>query len=91
MSAHMPGAAAPGGPPDPVTQEPAYPPPTGPAHGREYSSDEDGDGPYGTKAEGVAYADTLAAAERVADERLRAAAAACPLAGQVTRRGEHVE
>jgi len=70
---------------------PAYPPPTGPAHGREYSSDEDGDGPYGTEAEGVAYAETLAAAERAADERLRAAAAACSLAGQVARRGEHVE
>ena len=58
---------------------------------REYSDDEDGDGPYGTEAEGVAYAETLAAAERAADERLRAAAAACPLAGQVARRGEHVE
>ena len=48
----------------------------GPAHGREYSSDEDGDGPYGTTEAGdVNYADaTGAAAGRVTDERLRIAA-----------------
>ena len=90
-SAHVPGDAAPAGPPDPITQTPAYPPPTGPEHGREFRSDEDGDGPTGTEAEGVAYAETLAEAKRAADERLRAALAACPLSGKVMRRGEHVE
>ena len=54
--ARTPGAAAPEGPPDPVALAPAYPPPTGPAHGREYSSDEDGDGPYGTEAGDANYA-----------------------------------
>ena len=53
--AHMPGAADPEGPPDLVALAPAYPPPTGPAHGREYSSDEDGDGPYGTEAGDANY------------------------------------
>ncbi|EOD11115.1 hypothetical protein EMIHUDRAFT_214934 [Emiliania huxleyi CCMP1516] len=102
-SAHVPSDAAPVGPPDPIAQTPAYPPPTGPEHGREFRSDEDGDGPTGTEAEGVAYAETLAEAEgvayaetlaeakRAADERLRAALAACPLSGKVMRRGEHVE
>ena len=66
----MPSVAAPAGPPDPIAQTPAYPPPTGPEHGREYRSDEDGDGPTGTEAEGVAYAETLAAAKRAADARL---------------------
>ena len=37
---------------------PAYPPPTGPAHGRRFSSDEDGDGPFEAAAEGVASANT---------------------------------
>jgi len=77
-SAHVPGDAAPAGPPDPIAQTPAYPPPTGPEHGREFRSDEDGDGPTGTEAEGVAYAETLAAAKRAADEPLRVALAACP-------------
>ena len=46
---------------------PAYPPPTGPAHGREFSSDEDGDGPYETEVGGTADAETLAADGRVAN------------------------
>jgi len=77
--AHMPSAAAPEGPPDPVALAPAYPPPTGPAHGREYSSDEDGGGPYGTEAGDVNYADAAgAAAGRVTDERLHIAATTYP-------------
>ena len=72
--AHMPSAAAPEGPPDPAALTPAYPPPTGPAHGREYPSDKDGDGPYGTEAGDVDGANaTGAAAGRVTDERLHVA------------------
>ena len=40
----QPSPSAPPSPPEPICPVPAYPPPTGPAWGREYSSDEDGDG-----------------------------------------------
>ena len=62
----QPSPSAPPSPPEPIGPVPAYPPPTGPTRGREYSSDEDGDGPYETEVEGVARAETLAATEHAA-------------------------
>ena len=44
---------------------PAYPPPTGPEHGRQYPSDEDGDGPNGNEVEGITDTETFAADGRV--------------------------
>ena len=53
----QPSPSVPPSPPEPVGLAPAYPPPTGPAHGRKYRSDEDGDGPYEIEVEGTADAD----------------------------------
>mmetsp|Transcript_15857 Transcript_15857/g.51194 ORF Transcript_15857/g.51194 Transcript_15857/m.51194 type:complete len:361 (+) Transcript_15857:830-1912(+) len=84
-----PSPSAPPSPPEPTTparSSSATPPspatPRAPctrAHGREYSSDEDGGGPYGTEAGDVNYADAAgAAAGRVTDERLHIAATTYP-------------
>merc|ERR1712086_700294 len=62
-----PSSSAPPSPPEPVGLAPASPPPTGPAHGREYPSDEDGDGPYKTEVEGTAEAEALAVDGRAAN------------------------
>merc|ERR1712086_892907 len=62
----QPSPSAPPSPPEPVGLAPAYPPPTGPAHGKEYPSDEDGDGPYETEVEGAADAEVLVMGGRAA-------------------------